>query len=1297
MTRAVVRSKAPETLLVDHPALPIPQLSRRGVLPLSDGTKVPIESLSQKDRVRAAVQLTALSALLADFDLWPGRWALQRARATTGDAGLQVRVDGFPMRLASVSRRLGGGERGALDLRDAVRRAVISSTGLSIPRSKLEDHEPGFFLGPMLRHLVKRLPLPLDSTTARNLWAARWELPPLPEEAEIRYWSVPRLDLAFRIATALTVAARARGPAFLLTRKDTEDTDTTPLPAARAHGTLVLAGVMVEEDLGAVERWVGEGGRCAVIIGRFPLGWDPPAPPGFDACNLDHHLALCGAPLEVVRNVLRLRTGRFDPLSRSDRLALTSSACQLFCSHESSASSGEPERRAPGPLIRALELLPEGLPEGLLVLCTQLAPDEISRQAIAQGVSRQGDRWRLSEPQPMRRDPLHHEVAGLFPEGDPRRLRHLALADGSCSELETWIRRSLDQLEGDRVRSLLADVAPGELGPMIQAAQAEACLSQLDLAGARRALSGLDEPDRQELELWMRTLDADPEQERSWDDAAGYCHSGRAGAEIILSRYRHAVHSGASDPTELGHALDAATRSLRGPARAWIEIDRVSIDQPDLLLDRSWSGRVTAGHPALNRLLRHRAAMHHTRNGRPDDAQAILAAVAREESSPGRRGMVYLDLAIAEAELGAADTAERHLVKAFRLLQAAGFRHRMRDVLFNLAVSALDRLEVPLARARLRAYGGVDGDSFAAAEEARLALAVGDETAFRDRLGSAPAPDELGNSSLHEGLSLLHGVAAVLDGSLAHGHRLLAAGGDEGRVWLRLVAALGDDDEPRANAQDDPWGITTAARIVRAIIRKRSDPDAALVQIPSPPAPSDALALGIVERTMGRQAWLTSRQRSEAADRLTQAGLDGWARLLRSGSTRPNELVAALAALSDGGRPESLGEAQVNSLLDALGLSGLEVLDGLDGKTIWRCGRGHPEWRRQHGHLILVPLGGDPGDGPEWQLLANLLLLLLPRQCIEPRVDADGTGIFGFSPVIQTLRAELQRYADSRSSVILLGETGVGKDLAARALHRLSGRTGRYLAVNVAAIPDGLLEGELFGSERGAYTGADRRRIGLVDSADGGTLFLDEIGDLGLPLQVKLLRFLESSEVRPLGSDQAHTVDVRIVAATHRNLEERVSNGSFRQDLYYRVSTIAIQIPPLRDRKMDLPILRSLFEDQIVARDGLPRPVWTPDAETALQRHAWPGNVRELRNVVEGALLRAAGQPVTVDDLRIASADAVPLPAGTWDEAMQTFRRRFLIAALDRNSGNRSATARELGISRQALLYHVKNLGLASK
>jgi sigma-54-dependent transcriptional regulator len=324
--------------------------------------------------------------------------------------------------------------------------------------------------------------------------------------------------------------------------------------------------------------------------------------------------------------------------------------------------------------------------------------------------------------------------------------------------------------------------------------------------------------------------------------------------------------------------------------------------------------------------------------------------------------------------------------------------------------------------------------------------------------------------------------------------------------------------------------------------------------------------------------------------------------------------------------------------------------------------------------------------------LLALIGLLMPNPVSTLAQGEGETGIDGSSPLTQDLRRELQKFAPTDIAVLLEGETGVGKEVAARALHRLSDRAGNFVPVNIAAMPGALLQAELFGSVRGAFTGADRSRRGLVDRADRGTLFLDEVGDVDPRMQVHLLRFLETGEVRPVGSDRFHRVDVRIIAATNVDLGRTIGEGSFRQDLYYRLAAVRIVVPPLRERREDVPLLKSMFQEDVERRHGLRPCRWSREAESLLVAHRWPGNVRELRHAVEVATIRAAGGVVTPSHLPM--QPEAPTPQVRWHLAVAEFRRRTLTAALRRNGGNRSAAARELGISRQSLLYHIRNLGL---
>ena len=406
-------------------------------------------------------------------------------------------------------------------------------------------------------------------------------------------------------------------------------------------------------------------------------------------------------------------------------------------------------------------------------------------------------------------------------------------------------------------------------------------------------------------------------------------------------------------------------------------------------------------------------------------------------------------------------------------------------------------------------------------------------------------------------------------------------------------------------------------------------------------------------------------------------------------------VIDALAVIACEGDPSALTDLQSSRLLRWLGLSGIEVRCLGSGTVVWCHGGGPAGEEVTSGTVRVTPLGGPPRAGAIWRTLLGLLVMTTAGNQAGVVSEDDDTGIHGRSAAAVRLRAELRRIAPTDIAVLVLGETGVGKDVVARAVHRLSRRPGAFVPVNVAAIPKDLLEAELFGSVRGAFTGADRPRQGLVTAAHRGTLFLDEIGDLDLAMQAKLLRVLESGEVRPVGSTTFHVVDARVVSATHRDLQAGMDAGAFRADLYYRLAPAVVRVPPLRERVEDLPDLRRVFEADASLRIRVPPCRWSEAAESALLRYHWPGNIRQLRHVVDLVMVEARGGVVT--------RAMLPFPEGErtaprrWDQATADFRRRLLRTALQRHGGNRSAAARELGISRQTLLYHLRILGLGSR
>ncbi|MBW8875817.1 MAG: sigma 54-interacting transcriptional regulator [Acidobacteria bacterium] len=304
----------------------------------------------------------------------------------------------------------------------------------------------------------------------------------------------------------------------------------------------------------------------------------------------------------------------------------------------------------------------------------------------------------------------------------------------------------------------------------------------------------------------------------------------------------------------------------------------------------------------------------------------------------------------------------------------------------------------------------------------------------------------------------------------------------------------------------------------------------------------------------------------------------------------------------------------------------------------------------------------------------------------------------GESPRMREIYRLLNRVAATGSTVLLLGESGTGKELAAQAIHRASSRAERpFVAVNCATLSETLLESELFGHERGAFTGAVSRRTGKVEVADSGTLFLDEIGEIPLPLQAKLLRFLQEREIERLGSTRPIRVDVRVIAATNRDLERAARAGTFREDLYYRLNVITLHLPPLRERREDVPLLASHFAAQTSRRLGRPVAGFTPEARACLLRYDWPGNVRELANAVERALVLGEDDLIRPEDLpeAVLEAGAGPGAAVTrYHETLNETKKRLILAALAEAGGNVTKAGALLGLHPNYLHRLISNLGL---
>jgi two-component system NtrC family response regulator len=304
--------------------------------------------------------------------------------------------------------------------------------------------------------------------------------------------------------------------------------------------------------------------------------------------------------------------------------------------------------------------------------------------------------------------------------------------------------------------------------------------------------------------------------------------------------------------------------------------------------------------------------------------------------------------------------------------------------------------------------------------------------------------------------------------------------------------------------------------------------------------------------------------------------------------------------------------------------------------------------------------------------------------------------MLGTSPQMQAVFAFIGKVAGTNAPVLLLGESGTGKEMAAAAIHRRSARKdGPFVAINCNAIPESLLESELFGHEKGAFTGAHIQRKGMIETASNGTLFLDEIGELPPAIQVKLLRFLQEQRLQRVGGRQEIQIDTRLVAATNADLKQLIENGKFREDLYFRLAVVTIRLLPLRERGEDIVFLAREFLQQYSAQHGRTKLVFAPDALRAITRYSWPGNVRELQNRVKRAVIMAGGSRVTAKDLELCQdQDGASSSATTLREAREDVEREMIEQALKRNSGKITSAAADLGISRPTLYELMEKLGI---
>ena len=653
-------------------------------------------------------------------------------------------------------------------------------------------------------------------------------------------------------------------------------------------------------------------------------------------------------------------------------------------------------------------------------------------------------------------------------------------------------------------------------------------------------------------------------------------------------------------------------------------------------------------------------------SGRPARCEALLDDAAGAAASAGREDLVRtaranrLELLINRGDWEAAQNEAESLV--------ARAREERDDV--RLLVALHHRSRLALRRGQLEAAARDNEDARALAERCRdrlemgeLWLEEGDRLALEGHATAARAAWQVAASDPPD----------RCDSASRAAERLAElAWGQAGELPASALVAL-----EQLFRRDEYQAAETAARW-RGLFAGRG----------FPPAEVCARAQAVLLARGGRDLADRAFGRSEAAVSVSAELLRG----LRDAVARAlgSEVEDAPAALA------------------ALGLSGLAIRDA-EGREVVRIGaEGGAALKRRLAagaatyDLELTP----PVDEGLAASVALVLETLFFRSSppAAPTAFAEGWGRLGVvtaDPSMEEPYRRLVRFAPQPVTVLVLGESGSGKEAVARAVHVLSQRgSGPFVAVNVAAVPPALLESELFGHSRGAFTGADRDRPGLLEESARGTIFFDEIGDLPPPLQAKLLRALQEREIRRVGENRPRPVDVRVVSATSRDLEQEVEAGRFREDLYYRIHVAVIQLPALTRRGRDVGLLARHFLARYAREYGRGNLMFSPEALAALSAHSWPGNVRELQNAIaQAAALADTGGLVTPEHLpeALRRERRPPASADDYRSRMDAHRRGLITEALERTGGNRSRAAKELGLSRQALLYLIRELNVPSR
>ena len=1076
--------------------------------------------------------------------------------------------------------------------------------------------------------------------------------------------------------------------------------------AASGQAVVVVGGALDESEIARAQARAAADGCDAVVLTTLPVAGAPPlalagGEAGIWALGVGGALAR-----EHASAAVELAAGRaalVGEAMRAGAAAAFSGPPPREISAKRTEQLASPSARA---ALRWLAQSPVGLDEAELHAvaggAVVAALPELERLRL---VARRERRWSaLAAAEPRDQARLEAMVAKLTASSWAR-CAAVGMTTGDWRSLEERCEGAL--IDGGTETALaVAKAMPHTVA--LRIAGAEAALALGRLADAERLLDGVAETDRDvswhALAAWWADQAGLPSRARvELDHVPVDALADRLAARVRLVVAEFARREGDTDAELLNLRAAAAPSSPAGPEARLL----LALAAGTSALRQLWRGEAKTWPADLRARALHLLGYAAMSRGSLAAAGTAMRAALRAAtgSNPRLLGEIHSDLGKIAIHAEQEVAAERHLQLADRFLERCGSRRAVTVVRYNRGVVANDRLDWRAAQVLILASrelrGGVVDSAywFEELELARCQLARGDAAAVRASLPALLAGLERHSQHevLHEALASLRGHLALVDGDVA-GAVAAAEGADASESVLIAAVEHADEGIDPEPSLPPRWGVTVTAR---ALARwRRGDRDgaravvaSALVRTPREAAVGMVRLAAVLARrgeSLGEE-WSELRRQSEEI--LAGAGLDGWAVRLRALlGLDATQLLRAMNAVAGAG-PDALGPDHLGPLARALGLSAIEIRRR--GATLASWGSG----AANGGEVVIGPvqiLIGGTLDSTT-RAAAELIATLAASTALPPRDvgGSVGASFLGGSGAAAVLREEISRWAPLPITVLVLGEPGTGKELVAQELHRASGRKGAFVPVNCAGIPATLLEAELFGVVRGAYTGADRDRPGLVEAAERGTLFLDEIGELPLELQAKLLRLLQDREVRRVGATSARTVDVRFLAATNRDLKAAVAGGMFRQDLYYRLSVAVVAIPPLRERPEDIDELARHIVAQYAEAFNRPGVRLAPSALAALRTGRWPGNVRELDSAIARAVATARpGETVAADrfaDLEpVAEVPAAVLP---WTAAVEAFRRGYFAKALRATGGNRSEAARRAGLSRQALLYHLRHLG----